>query len=99
MLQSLGVDAIGVNCSTGPAEMIALVEKMAEYSTVPLIAKPNAGLPELEDGKTVYKMTPDMFADAMRGLVKAGASLSEVLWHHAGAYSCSHRGCKDNACS
>lgn len=60
VLQSLGVDAIGVNCSTGPAEMIALVEKMAEYSTVPLIAKPNAGLPELEDGKTVYKMTPDM---------------------------------------
>ena len=55
--------------------MIALVEKMAEYSTVPLIAKPNAGLPELEDGKTVYKMTPDMFADAMRGLVKAGASI------------------------
>ena len=75
MLQSLGVDAIGVNCSTGPAEMIALVEKMAEYSTVPLIAKPNAGLPELEDGKTVYKMTPDMFADAMRGLVEAGASI------------------------
>ena len=75
VLQSLGVDAIGVNCSTGPAEMIALVEKMAEYSTVPLIAKPNAGLPELEDGKTVYKMTPDMFADAMRGLVEAGASI------------------------
>ena len=75
VLQSLGVDAIGVNCSTGPAEMIALVEKMAEYSTVPLIAKPNAGLPELEDGKTVYKMTPDMFADAMTGLVKAGASI------------------------
>ncbi|MCQ4695754.1 homocysteine S-methyltransferase family protein, partial [Extibacter muris] len=62
VLQSLGVDAIGVNCSTGPTEMIALVEKMAEYSTVPLIAKPNAGLPELKDGKTVYKMTPDMFA-------------------------------------
>ena len=51
------------------------VEKMAEDSTVPLIAKPNAGLPELEDGKTVYKMTPDMFADAMRGLVEAGASI------------------------
>ena len=47
VLQSLGVDAIGVNCSTGPAEMIALVEKMAEYSTVPLIAKPNAGFRSL----------------------------------------------------
>ena len=75
VLQSLGVDAIGVNCSTGPAEMVALVEKMAEYSTVPLIAKPNAGLPELEDGQTVYKMTPQLFADAMTGLVKAGASI------------------------
>lgn len=51
VLQSLGVDAIGVNCSTGPAEMIALVEKMAEYSTVPLIAKPNAGLPGLRTVK------------------------------------------------
>ena len=75
VLQSLGVDAIGVNCSTGPAEMVSLVEKMAEYSTVPLIAKPNAGLPELEDGNTVYKMTPELFADAMTGLVKAGASI------------------------
>ena len=75
VLQSLGVDAIGVNCSTGPAEMVGLVEKMAEYSTVPLIAKPNAGLPELEDGQTVYKMTPELFAEAMTGLVKAGASI------------------------
>ena len=55
--------------------MIGLVEKMAEYSTVPLITKPNAGLPELEDGNTVYKMTPELFADAMTGLVKAGASI------------------------
>ncbi len=75
VLQSLGVDAIGVNCSTGPAEMVSLVKKMAEYSTVPLIAKPNAGLPELEDGQTVYKMTPELFAEAMTGLVKAGASI------------------------
>ena len=75
VLQSLGVDAIGVNCSTGPVEMVGLVEKMAEYSTVPLIAKPNAGLPELEDGETVYKMTPELFAEAMTGLVKAGASI------------------------
>ena len=48
VLQSLGVDAIGVNCSTGPMEMVPLVERMAEYATIPLIAKPNAGLPELE---------------------------------------------------
>lgn len=75
VLQSLGVDAIGINCSTGPMEMVELVEKMAQYSTVPIIAKPNAGLPELEDDKTVYKMTPQEFADAAVALVNAGASI------------------------
>ena len=47
VLQSLGADAIGINCSTGPEDMIEPVEKMAEYSTVPLIAKPNAGFRSL----------------------------------------------------
>lgn len=75
VLQSLGVDAIGVNCSTGPMEMVPLVAKMAEYSTVPLIAKPNAGLPELEGKKTVYRMTPEEFAEAGVTLVKAGAAI------------------------
>lgn len=75
VLQSLGVDAIGINCSTGPMEMVELVEKMAQYSTVPILAKPNAGLPELEDDKTVYKMTPQEFADAAVSLVNAGASI------------------------
>ena len=53
VLQSLGADAIGINCSTGPMEMVDAVRKMAEYATVPIIAKPNAGLPELEGRKTV----------------------------------------------
>lgn len=75
VLQSLGVDVIGINCSTGPMEMIELVEKMAQYATVPILAKPNAGLPELEDDKTVYKMTPKEFADAAVALVNAGASI------------------------
>ena len=75
VLQSLGVDAIGINCSTGPMEMVELVEKMAQYSTVPILAKPNAGLPELEGDKTVYKMTPQEFADAAVALVNAGASI------------------------
>ena len=73
VLQSLGVDAIGVNCSTG--QMVPLVEKMAEYATIPLIAKPNAGLPELEGKKTVYRMTPEEFAGAGVALVKAGAAI------------------------
>ncbi len=74
VLQALGVDVIGVNCSTGPAEMIPCVRKMAEYATIPILAKPNAGLPELVDGKTVYRMTPEEFAAAGADLVKAGAA-------------------------
>lgn len=75
VLQSLGADAVGINCSTGPMEMIEAVQKMASYATVPIIAKPNAGLPELEGRKTVYRMTPEEFAAAGVELVKAGASI------------------------
>ncbi len=75
VLQSLGADAIGINCSTGPMEMVDAVKKMAEYATVPIIAKPNAGLPELEGKKTVYRMTPEEFAEAGIALVKAGAAV------------------------
>lgn len=75
VLQSLGVDAIGINCSTGPMEMVEPVKKMAEYATVPILAKPNAGLPELEGKKTVYKMTPEEFANAGVALVEAGAAI------------------------
>lgn len=75
VLQSLGVDAVGVNCSTGPEGMVPIVEKMAEYATVPLIAKPNAGLPELDGMETVYRMTPEEFARTGKKLIEAGASL------------------------
>jgi 5-methyltetrahydrofolate--homocysteine methyltransferase len=75
VLQSLGVDAIGINCSTGPMEMVEPVTKMAEYATVPIIAKPNAGLPELEGKKTVYRMSPEDFAEAGAALVAAGAAI------------------------
>lgn len=75
VLQSLGVDVIGINCSTGPMEMVEPVKKMAQYATIPILAKPNAGLPELVDGKTVYRMTPDEFAEAGVALVQAGAAI------------------------
>lgn len=75
VLQSLGVDAVGVNCSTGPAEMVDLLRRMAEYATVPLIAKPNAGLPELDDGKTVYRMGAEEFAAEGVTLAEAGAAI------------------------
>lgn len=75
VLQSLGADAIGINCSTGPKEMICLVEQMKEYANVPILAKPNAGMPELIDGETVYAMTPEEFAGYGRWLVEAGAGI------------------------
>ena len=75
VLQSLGVDAVGVNCSTGPEGMVPIVQKMAEYATIPLIAKPNAGLPELEGNETVYRMSPEEFARTGKKLIEAGASM------------------------
>lgn len=72
VLQSIGADAVGVNCSTGPAEMISLIERMRIYAKVPLFAKPNNGMPELIDGETVYTMTPDEFAEYGNMLVNAG---------------------------
>ena len=75
VLQSLGADCIGINCSTGPEAMIAPVKQMAEYATIPILAKPNAGLPELENGVTVYKTTPEDFASWGKKLVEAGASV------------------------
>ncbi len=75
VLQAMGVDCVGMNCSTGPDAMLELVEQMAAVANVPIMVKPNAGLPELEDGKTVYKMTPEEFADASEKLYQAGATL------------------------
>ncbi|MBQ8279150.1 MAG: homocysteine S-methyltransferase family protein [Roseburia sp.] len=74
VLQDLGVDAIGINCSTGPEDMIAPVQKMAEYATIPVFAKPNAGLPRLENGQTVFDTTPEEFAACGKKLVEAGAN-------------------------
>jgi len=75
VLQALGADAVGVNCSAGPETMVSIVKRMAEVAEVPVIAKPNAGMPELLEGKTVYKMTPKEFAKYMEVLVEAGAGI------------------------
>ncbi len=74
-LQSLGADAVGMNCSTGPEAMLSPVREMAAVATVPLLVKPNAGMPELEDGATVYRTAPEEFAAVGAQLVDAGASV------------------------
>lgn len=75
VLQELGVDAVGVNCSTGPEQMCEIVAVMKEYANIPIIAKPNAGLPELVGNETVFSLGPEEFALQAKELVKAGASL------------------------
>ena len=75
VLSSLGVDAVGVNCSTGPDKMLAVIEKMAAYTDLPIIAKPNAGLPKMVDGETIYDMDAQTFAKEMLVLAKAGADV------------------------
>lgn len=74
-MQALGVDAFGINCSLGPDTMIPMITELKEYAEIPLIAKPNAGLPKLVDGKTVFDMPAAVFAEHMRALVEAGASV------------------------
>lgn len=76
VLESLGAAAIGANCSTGPDKMEELIRTMSEVTTIPVIAKPNAGLPSLDaDGNTVYDMGEEEFAEGMARLVEAGASI------------------------
>lgn len=71
-LSSFGVDALGVNCSLGPDELLSVVEEMVEYSRVPVAVQPNAGLPTIENGETVYKITPEEFASSCEKMIDAG---------------------------
>jgi 5-methyltetrahydrofolate--homocysteine methyltransferase len=74
-LQSLGADAVGCNCSTGPADMIRIIESMKPYATVPLVAKPNAGMPRLSGDQTVFDMDPPSFASYGTRFAEAGVNL------------------------
>ena len=72
MLEGLGADAIGVNCSLGPKALAGVVEQYLQYASVPVLFKPNAGLPRAVDGKTVYDVAPDEFAAEVAALVEKG---------------------------
>lgn len=76
VLESLGASAIGANCSTGPAQMEGIISDMVSVTTIPIIAKPNAGLPFLdENGTTCYNMEAEEFTEEMQVLVNAGATI------------------------
>ena len=72
MLEGLGADAIGVNCSLGPEALAPIVERYLAAASVPVLMKPNAGLPEVKDGKTVYSVMPDTFSEQIAALVPKG---------------------------
>ena len=75
-LPALGADAIGVNCGQGPELYVSVIQRMRMHTDLPLIAKPNAGLPVIQsDGSAVYGMSPGKFAREMEKLKKAGANI------------------------
>ena len=75
LLEGLGVDAIGMNCGLGPNQMIKLLPEYAKYSSTPIIVQPNAGLPMVVNGETLYDIDADEFADYMEKIVELGASV------------------------
>lgn len=73
LLEGLRVDALGINCGMGPKQMLPILQQIAQYTSLPIIVEPNAGLPKQRDGQTYYDVTPDVFAKQLQEIVKAGA--------------------------
>lgn len=74
--QEMGVSAVGINCSTGPDQLVAVVSHLRELVDIPLIVKPNLGLPFIDDqGNAIYNMTPETFAESMKRLIECGANV------------------------
>ncbi|MED9967405.1 MAG: homocysteine S-methyltransferase family protein [Blautia sp.] len=75
-LESAGADAVGINCSVGPDQLVSVVRNIREAVSIPVIAKPNAGMPVIDDqGNAVYSMLPEKFAGHMKVLAENGASI------------------------
>jgi 5-methyltetrahydrofolate--homocysteine methyltransferase len=73
MFRDMGLTAFGANCSLGPNEMLPIIESIAKYAKAPVMAKPNAGLPRMENGVAVYDILPAEFAEAVGAIAEAGA--------------------------
>jgi 5-methyltetrahydrofolate--homocysteine methyltransferase len=73
ILEGLRVDALGINCGMGPEQMLPILKEIAKYTSLPIIVKPNAGLPKQRDGQTYYDVTPEKFAIALTEIVRNGA--------------------------
>lgn len=75
VLQAMGVTAFGLNCSLGPAELLTQIRRLAPWAEIPLIAKPNAGMPRVEEGRTVYDCGPAEFAGYTEALARSGVEI------------------------
>lgn len=73
LLEGLRVDALGINCGMGPQQMLPILQEIAKYTSLPIIVKPNAGLPKQKDGQTYYDVSPEQFAKSLEEIVKKGA--------------------------
>lgn len=74
MLEGLGADAVGANCSLGPAQLEGVIDELLSCSSVPVILKPNAGLPKEENGRAVYDISPEEFAFQMKKMIQKGVN-------------------------
>lgn len=75
MLEGLGVDALGINCGLGPEQMLPIFQEIVSHTSVPVIVKPNAGLPKQKDGAVYYDVDPAEFASVMEKIVEGGAAV------------------------
>ena len=76
LLEGMGADAIGANCSLGPKQLRVVAEELLKNASIPVILKPNAGLPKSVDGKTVFDITIDEFADELADIIKLGVRVA-----------------------
>ncbi len=75
MLEGLKVDALGINCSLGPRQMLPIVKKITEVASIPVVVNPNAGLPRTENGRTVYDVGPEEFTQCMSEIADLGVQV------------------------
>lgn len=75
IMEGLGVDCVGINCGLGPEQIGEMMQQLSEISSIPIMAQPNAGLPQIENGKTVYNVTPELFGEQCEKIAKLGASV------------------------
>lgn len=75
IMEGLGVDCVGINCGLGPKQIAEMMVQLSEVSSIPIMAQPNAGLPQIENGKTIYNVSPEQFGEQCEEMAKIGVSV------------------------